>query len=92
MDRNTEICEKGLIEESFAVVVFFSSLRYGGEAQMKKEKGVLVLFPCLPKNESSNHYTNHAHYAFNVIRRKYFARYACGHIWVIGHQYGIGKQ
>jgi len=47
----------------------------------------LVLFPkCFPKNESSHHYANHAHYAFNVIRREYLAS------WVVGCQYGIAKQ
>jgi len=53
----------------------------------KKEKGFLALFSkCFPKNEPSNHYTNHTHYAFNVIRRQYLA------CWVVGGQYSIAKQ
>jgi len=46
-----------------------------------------VLFPkCFPENESRNHYREHTHYAFNVVRRQDLA------CWVVGCQYGIAKQ
>jgi hypothetical protein len=53
----------------------------------KKEGKTLVLFlKCFPENESSNHYREHTHYAFNVIRRQYLD------CWVVGRQDGIAKQ
>ena len=61
-------------------------LKVLGRSANKKERGFLVLFPCFPKNESSNHYKNHARYALNVIRRQYLA------CWVVGCQIGIAKQ
>ena len=49
-------------------------------------------YECFYENEYSDYSENHTCYAFNIIRRKYLARYARGHIWAIGHQYGIDNQ
>lgn len=55
-------------------------------ADKKKEGELLALFLCFYEIECSDHYQNHAYYAFNVIWRKHLAG------WVVGSQDGIPKQ